>query len=198
MRGLTLLAAGALVMLLGGLLLSGAVTTAGHGIPQSDLETDYMQAIIVAIVLGLGIALWPVGREDKRALANIWIVKIYVTLAFMLFYDYRYGLDAYSYFDLPRHFEFGPDQFEIGNGTNNMFCLVWLAYRILPESYHALKVVCAMVGLVGLYLLYRAAVLFLRRGCSQARSSGRPFWGRIPSHSSESRCSYMALWPRFG
>jgi len=85
-----------------------------------------------------------------------------------LFYEWNYPLDAYGYFDVTRDRRFEWLGFHIGGGggeqstgTSNMFSLCWLLLELVPNSYHGLKVSFAMMGLVAVYLFYRAAVLFL-------------------------------------
>lgn len=158
------IAAGIAAVVLLTLLLSGAVVTLGKNIPQTNVLSDYLIGLFFAIILGLSILVWRVPARDKPHLLTIWIVKCIVVLGFMLFYEAYYSvLDAYSYFNLPRQPSFEPTGFSIGKGTENIYQLVWLWYRVLPESYHALKISCAMLGLVGVYLFYQAAVIFLEK-----------------------------------
>src|SRR5688500_6088384 len=96
-RSLPLVLLVLLAACMGVLLGTGLVSELGHRIPQRDLESDYAQGIVIAILLGGSIFLWPVPRSDKRALGIIWIAKVFVTLVFMLFYENHYPLDAYAY-----------------------------------------------------------------------------------------------------
>ena len=50
-----------------------------------------------------------------------------------------------------------------GDGTTNIVSLSWLHQQIIPASYHAMKVSFAMVGLIAIYVFYRAAARFLGR-----------------------------------
>jgi hypothetical protein len=70
-------------------------------------------------------------------------------------------LDAFSYFDIPRQIDYQWSKFDFVSGTENVYNIIWLYYKIMPYSYHALKVSFAMIGLVAIYLIYRSAVLFI-------------------------------------
>src|SRR5690606_6634991 len=85
---LKLLALGAI------LFLSGCVDTLGRNIPQDDLWSDYIRALVWAAILSLTVAFAPIGREHRRLLLTYWGVKVSVSLGAMLFYEYAYGLDA--------------------------------------------------------------------------------------------------------
>lgn len=156
------------VMLCGGALGFAApiflniVVSLGHNIPQQDLMTDYVVAVYWAIALGASILVWPVSYRDRAGLLFIWFVKILVTLGFMLIYENHYLLDCYDYFKIPLMdgFAFIWPSF---SGRTNVENIVWLHHQVMPDSYHMLKVSFSMVGLVGVYIFYRAAVVFLRR-----------------------------------
>jgi hypothetical protein len=134
----------------------------GRNLPQVRLELDYAFGIIIAIVLAISILFWPVPVEDKRHLFRVWAVKAVITLGFMLFYEWNYGLDAYGYFDVSRRAQ-PPGDAGLGDGTVNMQRIAWVLAQVAPNSYHALKVLFSSIGLIGLYLIYRAAAKFTKR-----------------------------------
>jgi hypothetical protein len=153
---------GALIGLVIPSFLKGVVAL-GQNIPQADLEGDYILAVLWAAVLGSSILAWPVSYIDKQSLLWVWLAKVVVTLGFMLLYEANYStLDAYSYFggSTQRYFPF--DELGLGAGTQNVNVLAWLHNQVLPHSYHAMKVSFSMIGLVAVYIVYRAAVIFLR------------------------------------
>lgn len=135
----------------------------GRNIPQPDIESDYFIAVVWGLVLAISIGVWPVRKEDKKPLILVWIVKLLVTLGAMLVYEYNYGLDAYYYFAEPNVPGFVWEGLEFGNGTQNMLQLSWLHQQIISNSYHALKVSCAMIGMIGVYVFYRALASYLKR-----------------------------------
>ncbi|MCL5062099.1 MAG: hypothetical protein M1443_02670 [Nitrospirae bacterium] len=146
------------------LCLTGSIEALGANIPQPDLLSDYTIGVIWSLMLGLSISFWPVRSRDKVAFLTIWIVKSFITLGIMLFYEANYSfLDAYSYFNVPMQYDFEWAGLNIGQGTENIYSIVWLYYKIMPASYHALKVSFALVGLIAIYLIYRATVLFLQK-----------------------------------
>ena len=141
------------------LWVDNVVPALGHGIPEDDVATDYKVAFVWAIALWLVLLAWPLRSSDKRALVHIWLIKVAVSLGAMLFVENHYeGVDAFMYFGLPRRYDFQWPGFAFGEGTANVLSLSWLHQQILPNSYHAVKISFAMVGLVAIYLFYRTAV----------------------------------------
>lgn len=157
---------------LGALLVAGSVLLVplfldlvrgcGHDIPQPELSADYLKALVWAGMLGLGILFWPVCTRDKQLLLAGWCAKVAVALGVMLAYENQYGLDAYMYFDESRG-EFQFSAYSFTDGTANLINLARMHNLLIPDSYHAMKVSFAMLGLVGIYFFYRAGVLFLGR-----------------------------------
>lgn len=143
--------------------VAGLIEALGYRIPNPDMASDYLQGLAWAAALLASLSLWPVPARDRRALALIWLAKIGVTLGFMLIYEYAYGLDSYFYFSAPQDRSFVPEAFRLGEGTNNILRLVYWHYQLMPPSFHALKVSCAMLGLLAIYLFYRAGVLAVGR-----------------------------------
>jgi hypothetical protein len=78
----------------------------------------------------------------------------------MLFYESTYSsLDAYGYFFASVQPQFDWSQVGLGNGTSNLMALAWLHGRLIPSSYHALKISFAMIGLIAAYIFYRSAIV---------------------------------------
>jgi len=133
----------------------------GHRIPQEDVQTDYVIGIIWAMILGVSILAWPVSSRDKHCLLLVWLVKVLISLSIMLFFESQQPLDSYGYFDVSRQDNFVCAGRLYWYGSYNITRLAWLQHQLLPDSFHALKISFAMVGLIAIYLFYRAAVLFL-------------------------------------
>jgi hypothetical protein len=134
----------------------------GHDIPTADKLIDYLTGVLWAVFFGISIFFWPVSVEDKRALLKLWGVRCAVTLGVMLFYENIYPLDAYQYY-LDAKEMFAPlTDVGFGNGTPNLSAITWALNHLMPfnDSYHALKVVFSMFGLIGTFLFYRGAVRF--------------------------------------
>jgi hypothetical protein len=145
---------GALVFLLLPLVVSW-----GWRISQENLEADYTFAVFWALVLAASILIWPVSPREKGVLLVLWAAKCVVALVFMLPYEDRYTLDAFGYHDVSRRMDPPFHAAGVGAGTQNVNVLAWLHNYLLPDSFHALKLSFAMLGLVGVYILYRAAGL---------------------------------------
>lgn len=153
-----------------------------------EVELDYAAGLLWWILLAIG--LWLLGGEDRPHLLIAWTAKFFVLLVAMLFYEYkyRYNLDAFAYFNTvltgQHDFYKGVDWFReswipslketvatetIENklvqsaGTENMIRLVMIISQLTGPSYHALKVVYAFFGFVGIWLTYRAVVVIVGR-----------------------------------
>jgi hypothetical protein len=142
----------------------GTVAALGRNIPQPEIVPDYVAGCLWALAIGLSIRVWPVRPSDRQLLAFAWAARCFVTLGFMLTYEWNYEvLDTYAYFDNGRGGGPGSDALRIGSGTENITALVALHSRLGLPYYHAIKVTFSLLGLVGVYLLYRAAVRVLGR-----------------------------------
>ena len=161
-RAAALFSLAAVIAAIGAHVLVSLAVSEGRFIPQTDLIDDY--AIGVAWAAGLGLALWfgAPRRSDRGMLAIAWGCKAVVTLVVMLVYEASYDLDAYEYFAGPRRAWYAW-KFSFGLGTDNLMAMSWLQQHLLPGSYHALKVTCSFIGLIGIYVFYRAAELHTGR-----------------------------------
>ena len=142
-------------------LLIDSLPTLGRNIPTSDVASDYMRGFAVAVFLTLGVALLPSAESERVPLLLLWAVRSGVTLIGMLFYEYVYGLDAYSYFEeAVSQYTIANQNFDFLDGTNSMFFLTKFAVGYVPflGSYHALKVLWSFFGFLGTYVFYRAYV----------------------------------------
>ncbi|MBI1920101.1 MAG: hypothetical protein HYS23_03365 [Geobacter sp.] len=143
------------------------VAVMGGASPEPDMYTDYVKAVFWSFALWISIMAWPISLQNKKLLLAGWSAKILVTLFFMLFYEWHYGgstgLDAYRYFVESRQTNFDIHALGFKDGTENISNIAMLHRQLLPDSYHTMKVSFAMIGLVGIYFFYRAAVIFLGR-----------------------------------
>lgn len=154
----------------------------GFRIDQPAIGLDYAMGVIWWIVLAVGLV-W-LGGVDRNLLLAGWLAKFFVVLVAMLFYEQRYGLDAYHYFRTTitgQHFMYqgvdwreewyhvfrdptrGLQENRLGQGTDNMIRMVMFLSLVVGKYYHALKVVFAFFGLLGSYAFYRAVVVMLGR-----------------------------------
>lgn len=160
----------------------------GERLDQSEVEIDYAMGLLWWVGIALG--LWLLGGTNRHLLLGGWVAKFFVVLVAMLFYEYkyRYNLDAYLYFRMVatgEHWFFpGVDwrqeswipmfqqtvradsiqhQLVQNIGTENMLRLVMMTAQLTGPYYHALKVVFAFMGFMGVWLFYRAMVVILGR-----------------------------------
>ena len=139
------------------------IVASGKRIPQPDIITDYFKGWLWALILGITILFWPVGRADKKALIVLWAVKCVVMLGLMLAYEYHYQTDAFGYFAGARYAMCRWNELELGGPSTPVVFICWLHQHSFFDSFHAVKVTFGMIGLFSLYVFYRAAVIFLRQ-----------------------------------
>ena len=127
-----------------------------------DMTTDYATGVIAAFVLLALIYFWPVPAAHRRVLFFLWLLRLGVTLGAMLPYEAFYGLDASSYYVSGKALSDPLSWITFGEGTRNITALVGLLSNI-TESYSAQKVIFSYVGLIAVYIFYRAATICLGR-----------------------------------
>lgn len=131
---------------------------------STDPLLDYFLGVGVAVLILISIPSWPVPKKHKSILINLWFARICITLGFMLIYESFYPvLDAHSYFHHGLALENPLSKFVFGDGTNNIYALSAVINAIIPNSYHATKVIFSLIGLIGIYVAYSAVVVFLGR-----------------------------------
>ncbi|SRR5579884_1854911 len=165
-----LLAAACMAAMIGAVLsisnpaLYRFIEDSGVNIPTADVLTDFTWGIVWACLLLASIALWPVPWRHKKILGLAWVVKCVVALGLMLPYEQRYyGLDCWHYFQRA-HLGLAGIGADLWRGGAEVVCGVGaLHLAIGPDSYHAMKLSFAFLGLAGLYLFYRAAEQLLGR-----------------------------------
>ncbi|MEE8454009.1 MAG: hypothetical protein V3R90_04505 [Limibaculum sp.] len=121
---------------------------------------DYASGVIAALVLLALIYFWPVPAAHRRVLVLLWLLRVGVTLGVMIAYEARYGLDASMYYLSGKALNDPAALLEFGQGTQNIRALVGLLSNI-TESYSAQKVIFSYVGLIAVYIFYRAATICL-------------------------------------
>jgi hypothetical protein len=142
--------------------LLALVVRSGMSLSPHDLSSDYVMAALWALALCVSIVAWPIPLRDRATLIALWILKSVVVLGIMLLYEKNYSsLDAYGYYNAATQSQFDWRATGWGSGTENIQALSWLQNRVLPNSYHALKISFAMVGLVAVYLFYLAGTAAL-------------------------------------
>jgi hypothetical protein len=132
---------------------------------------DYFFSWIWAIFLGLSIFIFPIPSQHKRVLGFLWCVRCFVTLGIMLFYEYFYqikpdsGIDGITIYirGISNTNTIGDFWFIVSQGgTDAIIFLTWIHQQLLPGTYHIVKVSFSMIGMIAIYIFYRAAVQFLQ------------------------------------
>ena len=145
-------------MMVAGFVMFGSFAAARFRI--YDMTTDYAAGVIAAFVLLALIYFWPVPAAHRRVLFLLWLLRVGVTLGAMLPYEAYYGLDATGYYWGGKTLNDPFALLEFGQGTQNITALVGLLSNI-TESYSAQKVIFSYVGLIAVYIFYRAATICL-------------------------------------
>lgn len=142
------------------IILHEAVPILGVNSPAVDPMMDFVKGGFWGMVFLFLLFTFPAYSEERGALVLLWFARIFTTLCIMLFYEFKYdkSLDAYYYYKVAIQ--------GLANNHN------WLQMRstdlighianffnwALPfmDSYHALKVLWAFFGLIGIYFFYLA------------------------------------------
>ncbi len=149
--------------------LGNYIIAAGHQIHSTDIVSDYLYALAWGLLLSILVATaLPANMQERRALVLLWFVKLAVTLIVMLPYEKNYCADACAYHraglllhDLwPAMTAFGGAP-GFGNGTANMQVFTEWHAVLISQSYHVMKVTWSLLGFIAIYLIYRAATLYL-------------------------------------
>lgn len=127
--------------------------------PGADIKFDYLTGVFVAMLGGIVLSFGPFNARLKPTLLVLWTFKMAFSLWVMLVFEYFYGLDSDGYF-LPDWDP--PSGFAFGMGTHNVRILCWAAMKIIGPSFHGGKVIFSFLSLIGVYLVYRGAVFYLK------------------------------------
>lgn len=135
-------------------------TYAAGKIGLPSYAADYGEGVIAALLLLTLIMLWPVPAGHRRVLALLWLVRTGMTLGVMIAYEGLYGGDMVRYYHQGLALSDPLSFFEFGDGTRNITAL----FGVMSEastSYNAIKVVFSYIGLIAVYVAYRAATICL-------------------------------------
>ena len=122
---------------------------------------DYAKGWIWAAVLSASILVWPIRPSMKLPILWAWLFRVSVALVGSIFYFNHYGsLDAYGYF-AARNTTLVLSDIGVFSGTQVIIGFVALLRRIVPDSFHAMNLTFAMIGMAGVYLFWRASEAFL-------------------------------------
>ncbi|MDY6945380.1 MAG: hypothetical protein SXG53_06650 [Pseudomonadota bacterium] len=151
-----------LVVVIAGMCLAVALvvnsaSVFGRFIPTRLLEEDYLIGLLFGCALTLPIIWWPSRPEERTVLLYLWAARMLTTMLLMLVYENQYDfLDSYSYFAESRNLVQGVYIEDAAFGTRNVTYFFAGLWYVIPPSFHALKIGCAYLGLISIFLFYRA------------------------------------------
>lgn len=128
---------------------------------------DLPLAVVWAGLLTLLLAMVRLPRKDRFIVLLLWVIKAVITLSAVVVYEHAFfttGLDSYGYYTEAMIGPPNPEHLVIGSGTNWVVGLTWLHLHLVPDSYHAAKLTFSFLGMVGIYLTYRASVQWFGDG----------------------------------
>ncbi len=132
---------------------------AARGLFLVDMEADYLSGVVATLLYLAAIQLLPVPARHRSLLTLLWLARAATGLGLMLYYEGYYGrIDARGYYHEGVAMAEPWARFAFGAGTDNMKGLVALLSGV-TDSYTAIKMSFAFVGLIGVYLGYRAATM---------------------------------------
>ena len=150
--------AATLALMIAGFVMFETIAAVQFGI--YNIAADYSAGLITALVLAVLTYFWPVPAAHRQILVLLWLVRVGVVLGVMLAYEARYPLDAAMYYLTGKALNDPTALLAFGKGTDNIRALVGLLSNI-TESYSAQKVIFSYVGLIAVYIFYRAATICL-------------------------------------
>lgn len=115
---------------------------------------DMFVALIWFVVFSLVVFLFM-----RKELLYVWLIKSFITLIFMLFYESVYQLDAYLYFSSA--VDISNTTFTGGNSLVMAYFNYYLTY-IFGESYQSLKLFHSFIGFIGLVILFKTLEMILK------------------------------------
>ena len=144
-------------------VLFGDLVRVSHALELwSSPELDYFAGVIGASVIAILLLHAPLPTTHRTALLFLWAAKTATTLGLMLAYEAHYeGLDAYNYHELAVGSSVQFDELTWGHSTELVTWILQCLYTLTPASYHLAKVIFSFVGLVGIYLTWRALVALI-------------------------------------
>lgn len=123
---------------------------------RGGVDSKYLMGMFWAGFFLFLIIIAPIQPAVRINLMALWILRCFVTLGFMLFYEYHYvTLDAFFYYQYGRAGMYEQSELFI-SGTATIMTIVHALTSYLPlsDSYHALKVIWSVFGFVGSYLFW--------------------------------------------
>jgi len=146
----------------------------GKNLPDNDLPADYLVGLWYGLGLSLFVFALPANAQERKVLLFSWLVRVLVVAGPVLIFEGHYtGGDSFAYYDAARWGlyydvkDYGGHVVNFPTSTLFMQAVTTTIYNFGLHSFRAIKMTFAMIGFLGVYLFYRAAVLFLRQRSSK-------------------------------
>ncbi len=97
---------------------------------------------------------------NNKDYLKLWLIKSFVTLIFMLLYEYVYNLDAYMYYARALYIE---EVSFFNNATDNVIMLTKILSHFVGESFYSLKITYSLMGFIGLIFFYKCYLYILKK-----------------------------------
>lgn len=122
--------------------------------PILNSGDDYLLGVCVALLLHLAIEFIPISSKLKPTLHLIWFGRTLFALFFGIFYESNYiFLDAFTYFESAIIDPVSIDKISFA-GTSNILVFSSFFVNANIVSYHAIKIIFAFLGFLGLVGYY--------------------------------------------
>ena len=114
-----------------------------------DPYLDFIKAILFSIFISLFFI-------RQRIYFFLWFIKLFITLFIMTLYEYKYGLDSFTYFHRAVNFDLNVIYGSWGesSGSSNMMIFVHYLTYIFGESYYTIKVFFSFIGFTALIIFH--------------------------------------------
>ena len=114
-----------------------------------DPYLDFIKAILFSIFISLFFI-------RQRIYFFLWFIKLFITLFIMTLYEYKYGLDSFTYFHRGVNFDLNVIYGSWGesSGSSNMMIFVHYLTYIFGESYYTIKVFFSFIGFTALIIFH--------------------------------------------
>lgn len=133
-----------------------------HDIPGTQLFADYLRGLLFASIALVLILVLPM--REARTLAGLWVAKMFINFVVMMAYFNHYGSgDSGGIYWFSSTMRLSDAMALEGGSNKRLVAIAWIVARVTGHSYFTLMTVFSLVGLLGIYILYRAACLYLGR-----------------------------------
>lgn len=97
---------------------------------------------------------------NQKDLLYIWLIKGFITLVFMLIYEYKYGLDSYMYYTRA---VYSDESTFFYAATDNLIYFTKLLTYLVGDSFYSLKIFYSFIGFIGILFLYKSYIYILKK-----------------------------------